>query len=316
MHFADLHAFVSSKMEQVVKLAQRVAPYPSTVLITGETGVGKEVLAAFIHQNSGRANGPFVKVNCGAIPESLLESELFGYEPGAFTGASREGAQGLFEAANNGTILLDEISELPPKAQSKLLRALQEREVRRVGGTWSRIVDVRVIAITNQNLIDLVEKGGFRRDLYYRIKVLEIKIPPLRERPEDIRLLAEHFLSVLGQEYNLHRELSQEALMVLGNYHWPGNVRELRNTIEALIITSDQDMIDAEAVNRFLTNNLAEETSSSGVKYTLKEVVKQAEYRAISEALAACGNTRDAASVLGVDYTTLMRKINKLGIKS
>ncbi len=312
MPFPHNFALPSQQMQQVMALAEKVAPYPSTVLITGETGVGKEVLASYIHQHSERANEPFIKVNCGAIPESLLESELFGYEPGAFTGARREGAQGLFEAADKGTILLDEISELPAKAQSKLLRTLQEREVRRVGGTWSKAVDVRVLAASNQNLWEMVQKGVFRQDLYYRIKVVEIKIPPLRSRREDIDVLLQHFLAVLGAEFNIKKTLSPQAQEVLKNYAWYGNVRELRNAVEALLITTDNEVIGVDDLPIHFKKNLL--TIPAEEVPPLKESVNQAERRAIAHALEVCRSTREAAQALEIDYTTLMRKIHKLGI--
>ncbi|SHE94105.1 sigma-54 interaction domain-containing protein [Desulforamulus putei] len=299
----------SKQMESILRLAKRVAPYPTTVLITGETGVGKEVLASYIHRNSNRANHPFVKINCGAIPESLLESELFGYEPGAFTGARREGALGLFEAANHGTILLDEISELPPKAQSKLLRALQEREIRRVGGTWSKTVDVRVISSTNVNLREMIERGSFRQDLYYRLQVVQIEIPPLRQRIPDIEALLDYYLTRLGEEFQLKKTFSPEAIGILKNYHWPGNVRELRNLVESLLVTVEKDMIEAADLPAYMGYT----PPPAGMR-PLKEIVDQAERKAIREALSSYSTYR-AAEVLGINYTTLMRKINKLGIQ-
>ncbi|GAB6181656.1 hypothetical protein JCM14036_29750 [Desulfotomaculum defluvii] len=300
----------SSEMQSVIRLATRVAPYPTTILITGETGVGKEVLASYIHRTSPRSSQPFITVNCGAIPESLLESELFGYEPGAFTGAKREGAQGLFEAANHGTILLDEISELPPKAQSKLLRALQEREIRRVGGTWSKAVDVRVISSTNVDLWDLVQKGEFRRDLFFRLQIVHINIPPLRRRHEDIEPLLHYYFKKLGEEYSLQRSLSQEALVILKNYHWPGNVRELRNLVESLLITVEGNFIGLEDLPTYLREVQVQEEIRP-----IKDVVDEAERRVILAALTSY-NTHQAADILGINYSTLMRKIHKLGIRT
>ncbi|MTI81820.1 MAG: sigma-54-dependent Fis family transcriptional regulator [Firmicutes bacterium] len=305
----------SDKMKSIVNLAKRVAPYPTTVLISGETGVGKEVLASYIHQNSERASHNFVKVNCGAIPESLLDSELFGYEPGAFTGARREGSQGLFEAANHGTILLDEISELPPKAQSKLLRALQEREVRRVGGTWSKNIDVRVLAATNQNLKELVEKKLFRKDLFYRLQVVQIEIPPLRERPEDIEALIKHFLINLSKEFNLKRYIDLELIERLKSYQWPGNVRELRNLVESLLVTVEKEVIKTEDIPVYLQESLEQTKVSNKETMPLKEVVDNAERQAIVNTLKFCKDTHSAAEVLGINYTTLMRKIKKLQIE-
>ncbi|MBX6396392.1 MAG: sigma 54-interacting transcriptional regulator, partial [Alicyclobacillaceae bacterium] len=225
---------VNPVMREILERAERVAPYPTTVLITGETGVGKEVIAAFLHEKSPRSGGPFVKVNCGAIPDSLMESELFGYERGAFTGAKREGSPGLFEAADRGTLLLDEIGELTLAGQVKLLRALQEREVRRVGGTWSRALDVRVIATTNQDLEQRVKEGRFRSDLFYRLRVVHFHIPPLRERSEEIEPLVHHFSQVFSELYGIRKSWDEGALALLRQYPWPGNVRELRHLVESV----------------------------------------------------------------------------------
>ncbi|AEF94231.1 sigma54 specific transcriptional regulator, Fis family [Desulfotomaculum nigrificans CO-1-SRB] len=301
---------ISPEMKKVLNLAKRVASYPTTVLISGETGVGKEVLASYIHRNSNRANYPFIKVNCGAIPESLLESELFGYEPGAFTGARREGAQGLLEAANHGSILFDEISELAPKAQAKLLRALQEREVRRVGGTWSKTVDVRVISSTNRNLREMVKKGLFREDLFYRLQVVHIEIPPLRKRIADIDGLLDYYVKHFSREFGLNKSLSKEVKEILRGYTWPGNVRELRNLLESLMVTVDKEVIDVTDLPRYTTN----EPLATDIR-PLKEVVDDAERQAIINALKSF-STQHAAEALGINYTTLMRKIQRLGIKT
>ncbi|MEW6726605.1 MAG: sigma 54-interacting transcriptional regulator [Bacillota bacterium] len=303
---------ISSPVTRAIfELALRVAPYPTTVLITGETGTGKEVLASYIHRQSPRAKHPFIKVNCGAIPESLLESELFGYERGAFTGARKEGAIGLFEAAHPGTLLLDEISELPIMAQAKLLRALQEREIRRVGGTWSRNVDVRVIVCTNQNLDELVNQGLFRSDLYYRLNVVHFHIPALRERMDEIELLCEHFCKLVNKAYGLYKRFSPEAIEKLKAYHWPGNIRELRNLVERMFVTSPREVIGpTDLPQRYLCPPAVRRETR-----TLKEIVADAERKAILEALSRSPDRQSAARSLGIDYSTLSRKMNRLGIR-
>jgi len=301
----------SNIMKNILKTARRVAPHSTTVLITGETGVGKEELASYIQQNSSRSTQPFVKVNCGAIPESLMESELFGYEQGAFTGARKEGSVGLFEAANHGTILLDEISELPLKAQSKLLRTLQECEVRRVGGTWSKIIDVRIIAITNQNLQRLTETKKFRKDLFYRLSVVTINVPPLRERREEINPLIDHFLNLFWQKYGIKKSFSVEAIKKLKIYNWPGNIRELKNIVEQLVVTLDEQVIKPEHLPSYIKQNKV----PKGIEFLpLKKVVEDAERRAIKVALSQCGSSREAAVLLDINYATLMRKIKRLNI--
>jgi transcriptional regulator with PAS, ATPase and Fis domain len=295
----------------VFELARRVAPYPTTVLITGETGTGKEVLASYIHQHSPRAGYPFIKVNCGAIPESLLESELFGYEKGAFTGARREGAIGLFEAAHSGTLLLDEISELPLKAQAKLLRALQEREIRRVGGTWSKNIDVRVIACTNKDLKELVSRGLFRKDLYYRLKVVHIHLPPLRERRDEIEAFLEYFCRQLNMSYGMQKKFSPAAVERLKACEWPGNIRQLRNLVEEMFVISPNQIIELEELPE---EYLFLEQKPEYKPKTLREIVAEAEKKAILEALGSCPDRQSAARRLGIDCSTLSRKMRRLGI--
>lgn len=304
---------VSPAMRAAYDLAHAVAPYPTTVLISGETGTGKEVLASYIHHISPRARHPFIRINCGAIPENLLESELFGYEQGAFTGGRREGAMGVFEAAHPGTLLLDEISELPLKAQVKLLRALQEKEIRRVGGTWSRVIDVRVIASTNQDLKELVERGLFRRDLYYRLDVVHIHLPPLRRRTEDIAPLLEHFCHQLNQAYGLQKRFSPQAVELLQKAPWPGNVRQLRNLVEKMLITCPGQLIEAaDLPTEFQTGN--DHPADDNRPNTLQEIVLRAEKQAILQALQQYPDRRQAARALGIDPSTLSRKMRRLGI--
>ncbi len=237
------------KTEKLCELAENVARTPTTVLLSGETGVGKEVFARFIHRKSGRSDGPMVAINCAALSESLLESELFGHEKGAFSGAVRQHT-GVFEQADGGTLLLDEISEMPLKLQTKLLRVIQEREVVRVGGTESIDVDIRLVATTNRDLKEYVEEGHFRRDLYYRINVFPLEVPPLRERPKDIEPLAEYYVRRLAGLFESSvKGLTGDALRKLEAYPFPGNIRELINIIErALILANDADFIDAEHI--------------------------------------------------------------------
>lgn len=245
----------SSGMRRVLDLTARVARTDSTVLITGESGVGKEVVAKLLHRLSARREAPLIFVNCGALPETLVESELFGYARGAFTGAREEGKPGLFEVADRGTLVLDEVSELPAGAQAKLLRVIQEREITRVGGLKPRQLDVRVVALSNRDLGQMVQEGTFREDLYYRLNVVPIAVPPLRERREDILPLLRRFLDRCGQRYGLRRRFSLEAFRRLERHPWPGNVRELEHVVERAVVLGEGEVIDEAAVETFLNLN-------------------------------------------------------------
>jgi two-component system, NtrC family, response regulator AtoC len=300
----------SKKMEFVFSQAKRVAAFPSTVLIEGETGAGKEVVAAYIHEQSPRAKMPFIKINCGAIPETLLESELFGYEKGAFTGAKREGNPGLFELADKGTLLLDEVSELPATMQVKLLRVLQEREVRRVGGSWSKSVDVRILASSNRDLKREVGAGRFRQDLFFRLKVAHLTIPPLRERTEDISHLLTYYLEKVCREFSISRRFSSEVWEKLLAYAYPGNVRELRNIVEGLCISAESEEIAGEHAAYYL------EEVSAAQPTTLQEHLDETEERVIRRAISKNKTIRDTALLLGISHTTLLRKLQKYGISS
>ena len=242
----------SLAMQDVQRQMERVAPTRATVLLLGESGVGKTLIARIIHQLSDRKTFPFVKVNCASIPENLLESELFGYEKGAFTGATSS-KPGRFEEAHQGTIFLDEIGELPLGLQSKLLRVLQDREFERLGSNQTRVVDVRVLAATNRALASLADQGDFRQDLYYRLSVFPMDVPPLRERSEDIPRLINHFLTKMAQEYGRTLTLSSQALAVLTSHHWPGNVREMENLLERLVIMADTDRVDLDTLRSHLS---------------------------------------------------------------
>ncbi|TEB10553.1 sigma-54 interaction domain-containing protein [Pelotomaculum propionicicum] len=245
----------SPKTRRVLEMATRVAKVDSTVLITGESGVGKEVIANTIHCLSQRSDGPMIKINCGAIPENLLESELFGYEPGAFTGASKQGKPGMFELAERGTLFLDEVGELSLNLQVKLLRVLQHHEVSRVGGLKPIPVDARIIAATNKDLMEMVKLERFRDDLYYRLNVVSIDVPPLRERKEDIPLLSVYFLDKINKKYNFNKYFSSEVIDRFLEYSWPGNIRELENVIERMVVMTDDKEITTQHLPLTIRNN-------------------------------------------------------------
>ena len=294
---------------QAVFMAKKVAPLDATVMLQGESGVGKEVFAKYIFQKSHRKEGNFIKVNCGAIPENLIESELFGYEKGAFTGADKGGKIGLFELADKGTLFLDEIGELPLPMQVKLLRVLQEQEITRVGGTKTIKVDVRVISATNRDLEAMMKDGTFREDLYYRLMVFPIRIPPLRERKGDIVPLAEFFLAELNKKYNFHKKFSESSLIAMREYEWPGNIRELKNIVERAIIISAEDEIEAGALPIGNGSPRREEKGvvlkpTSHLAHTLREI----EHQYMEQAYEEFGNVRDAAKSLGMDASTFVRK--------
>lgn len=318
----------SPKMQKVIQRILRVAEVDSTVLIEGESGVGKEEVAKLIHLNSKRSTKQMVTINCSAIPETLLESELFGYEAGAFTGAMKGGKAGLFESANGGTIFLDEIGEMPLSLQAKLLRVLQESEVQRIGSTKPIPIDVRIIAATNRNLAGMVRQGTFREDLYYRLHIIPIEIPPLRERREDIIPLAYHFLTSIEQKYNIHRSLDRAALKVLEAYDWPGNVRQLKNIIERVSLLTNQPEIGASVIREELQESLkisSEKQTETSVelhdnidfsKYngSLKEQVAAFEKEVIKKALSEHESIRKAAVALGCNQSTLVRKIQRYNL--
>ena len=300
----------SKAFTQVVELARRAATFDgATVLILGESGTGKEVISELIVNTSPRKDKPYLQINCGAIPENLIESELFGYEKGAFTGADAKGRKGLFEAANGGTVFLNEIGDLPLHMQVKLLRVLQQRRIVRVGGTETVNLDVRIIAATNKDLKQMVNEGRFREDLYYRLNVVPIEIPPLRDRKEDILPLVNHFLTVANRKYHTNKSIYSDTIDVLESYSWPGNVRELENLMENLVITTPGDIIRRENLSerlKFSTENRGFTEDTEVI--TLKETVERAEYMAIQKAIRQCGSIRKAAVALGVDPSTIVRK--------
>lgn len=305
----------SKKMKDIMNLVMRVAHVDSTVLIQGESGVGKELIAESIQKNSSRARRPFVKINCAAIPENLLESELFGYEGGAFTGALKEGKHGLFEIANNGTLFLDEIGEIPLGLQVKLLRVLQEKVIDRIGGVKPIPVNVRIIAATNRILEDMVNEGTFRKDLYYRLNVVPIYVPPLRERTDDIPVLAYHFLQRYNEKYNLDRVYDTEVVELMTNYSWPGNVRELQNMIERLVVMSPNRVLRSEDLRACL--NLHETQTGGPVEIKpLKQAVEELEKQMLKEAFKKYGTTRKVGKMLGINQSTVVRKAAYYGINS
>lgn len=294
------------------RLITVVASSDASVLISGESGVGKEMVAKEIYSESQRKDKPFITVNCAAIPENLLESELFGHEKGAFTGAISTKI-GLFEMANGGTIMLDEIGEFPLHLQPKLLRVLQEREFRRVGGTKKIPIDVRVIAATNRDLMAMTKNGSFRMDLYYRLNVFPIQIPALRQRKEDIPLLASAFLNQFNKKYQKSKFFTTQAVFTLEQYSWPGNVRELENAVERLVVIGEKDAITVDQVCAAMGNDTAESVNLPG-NVSLKESVAILERRLISEALSTYKTTYKAAEALGTTQSTIVRKAKALGI--
>lgn len=304
----------SRQIQQVVKAIHQVAPLDVTVLITGETGVGKEVVANEIYSHSSRKNGSFIKINCAAIPANLLEAELFGYNKGAFTGASSSGRVGMFELSDKGTLLLDEIGEMSLELQAKLLRVIQHKEVTRIGANKPVKLDVRILASTNRDLRSLVKQGLFREDLYYRLNVFPIKIPPLRERVEDIKVVVGYFLRQYSQKYGKQIVISNEGLILFELYEWPGNIRELQNILERLVIISEDGcIISKEQVGLLLNIN----PELSGIKSEglgLKTIVENIERITIRRVLALYGSTRKAANVLQIDQSTLVKKAKRLGI--
>jgi PAS domain S-box-containing protein/TyrR family helix-turn-helix protein len=307
----------SPEMQRVVELAVRVSQVDSTVIITGESGVGKEVIAKKIHLLSKRKNNSLIKINCGAIPENLLESELFGYEGGAFTGAKRDGKPGMFELASGGTLFLDEIGDLPLNLQVKLLRVLQEKEIVRVGGVKPIKVDTRIIAATNKDLTSMVRKGTFREDLFYRLNVVNIQIPPLRNRPEDLPQLISTILQNLNNKYGKNKKLTQPVVEKLLNYDWPGNIRELENTLERLVVLVNENNIQTKHLPEFLQDDSEINTnivSLNGI-IPLKKAVEEVEHQLLKRALREYGTTRKVAKILGVNQSTIVRKMQQYSIE-
>jgi PAS domain S-box-containing protein len=314
--------YQSALMEKIVILAHKFSKVNTSILILGESGVGKDVLANYIHSIDTRTNkGPFVKINCGAIPEHLLESELFGYEGGAFSGANRSGKAGLFEVANGGTIFLDEIGEMPLSLQVKLLGVLQDLKIQRVGGTKEIPIEVRVIAATNADLEKMMKEKQFRQDLYFRLNVLSISIPPLRVRPDDIIVLIEHFLKVFNEKHQINKSFSPNTIQLFLSYDWPGNIRELKNLVERLMIISDGNLVNETFIPANLHNkvsnsddNLIEDSIDETQDLQLKSLMDEYEKKVLSFFLSKYKPMKRCADVLGIDLTTLARKKKRLGL--
>lgn len=303
----------SAEMRRIMELVLRIGQVDSTILVTGESGVGKEVVAKLLHRVSKRKEGPFVVINCGAIPENLLESELFGYEKGSFTGANKEGKLGLLELANKGTLFLDEIGELPLTLQVKLLRVIQEQKFFRLGGTTLVEVDVRFITATNRDLKKMVTQKIFREDLFYRLNVVPIQIPPLRERRSDILPLTRLFLDKYNTKYQLHKKLLPEVLRWLESYSWPGNVRELENVVERLLVSSQTDNISLGEVHAESGDRHVYEGDEPIFRniMDLQQAKAMLEKELLIKALNSGGTSRKAAQLLGIDHSTVVRKAKK-----
>ncbi|MDN5311647.1 MAG: hypothetical protein PWQ68_620 [Thermoanaerobacteraceae bacterium] len=304
--------YESNKMKEIVEIAKTIAQGDSTVLLRGESGTGKELFARAIHMASPRKDRPFVAVNCAAIPDTLLESELFGYADGTFTGARKGGRQGLFEFAHHGTIFLDEIGEIPPYVQAKLLRVLQEGSVRRLGEMEETRVDVRIIAATNRPLEEMIVRGDFRQDLFYRLNVIPIYLPPLREHKKDITVLVDYFINKFNQRFGKKVQgISPEALDYLMRYDWPGNIRELENVMERAMNLARDFIIKPQDIIINAPDFLA---SSSEKYFHLKDAVRETEKETLIRALSQGGSARKAAKILGVSHTTVIKKIKKYGL--
>jgi len=305
--------FRSEGMEIIIQVALRVAPVDTTVLLLGESGVGKGMIAKLIHKHSERSTGPFIRVDCAGIPDSLIESELFGYENGAFTGAKTEGKPGLFELANKGTLFLDEIGEIPLSSQSKLLRFLEDHEIIRIGGTEPKEIDVRVITATNKKIDEMVSSKLFREDLYYRLNVVPIHIPPLRERRDDILSLIFHFLNKFNHAYQKKKVLSPEVIETLSKHDFPGNIRELSNMIERLVVVTEKDRIESpdlpNSVTGFISRTIPHPFLSENIP--LKDALKKFESIIIEKTIQKYGSQHEAAKILKVDQATISRKMKK-----
>ncbi|MBR0599554.1 sigma-54 interaction domain-containing protein [Sinanaerobacter chloroacetimidivorans] len=293
----------SPNMEKIKDLAVMVAKVDSTVLISGESGVGKGVLSKYIHRLSSRKEGPFIKIDCSAIPESLFESEVFGYEKGAFTGAEKSGKVGLLELANGGTVFLDEIGDMPLHLQPKLLRAIQDREIVRVGGKQAVSIDVRFISATNGDLKQMVKDKTFRPDLYYRLNVVPIFIPPLRERREDMIPLIQDITEKINSRYNLDKKISKQVIEMMLQYDWPGNVRELENIIERMMVTEEDEF--------GVLQNLIGKKEQAGSAESYRQKLEEYDKKLLLDCIKEKGSVLRAAEVLGMDPTTMRRKLHK-----
>jgi len=306
----------SPETRRVLEMAAQVAKVDSTVLIIGESGAGKEVIANAIHRLSQRNEGPLIKINCGAIPENLLESELFGYDSGAFTGARKQGKPGMFELAEKGTLFLDEVGDISLNLQVKLLRALQDHSIMRVGGLKPVPVDARIVAATNRNLREMVASGAFREDLYYRLNVVSIEIPPLRERKEDIPLLVQYFLERINKRYQFNKRFSPAVVDQFLSYSWPGNIRELENVIERMLVMTEDEELHVRHLPAYIRNQALPLEGGMVVpaNLPLHKAIEQVEKQLIEQALKKYGSTRKAAAALKLNQSTVVRKIKRYNI--
>ncbi|MGI6406154.1 MAG: sigma-54 interaction domain-containing protein [Syntrophaceticus sp.] len=313
----------NKKMKELINYAEQVAVVDSNILIMGESGTGKGLLAKHIHNNSLRKDGPFITISCAAIPEELLESELFGYSHGAFTGANKTGKKGLIEVANKGTLFLDEIGELSPRLQAKLLHFIQDLKYIPVGGTKVKTADVRVLSATNRNLLEMTKTGEFREDLYYRLNVIEINIPPLRERPEDIKALVPYFVGKFSNKYHISREISGECMDIFYHYNWPGNVRELENYIERLVVSVREYEIKPHHLKRLHNKSITDPTSMSASmddlfnsnklpsKFSFDSIIQRVEEELVNKAVEKHGSSRKVAKAMGISHSKAARLIRK-----
>ncbi len=308
----------SQPMREMIRTVEKVAKVDSTVLLIGESGVGKGIIARYIHDCSPRREEPFITVNCGAIPENLLESELFGYSRGAFTGARKEGKAGKMEVADQGTLFLDEITELPLNLQVKLLHVIQEGIISRVGDNREIHLNIRFLAATNRDIEKMAAEGKFREDLYFRLNVIPVEIPPLRTRQDDIEPLAEHFLKYFTGKYHKNKVFDPEVFSYLRRYNWPGNVRELENLVERLVIVTDGEPIRAFHLPENIRGRYPVFKTRFGSDFTVQTLgnaVKAVEKELLTKALLRCTSTYDMARLLGVNQSTVVRKLQKYGLK-
>lgn len=322
---SDYHGILyrSPSIEQIVKTIYRVSKTDASVLLLGPSGVGKSTFARMLHAQSNRKNEPFIEVNCSTIPETLFESEMFGYDPGSFTGASKHGKQGLIEQAEQGTLFLDEIGELPLTMQSKLLRVLQEKKVMRIGGKKERQVNFRLITATNKNIEEMVEKGEFRLDLFYRINIIPLQIPPLKERKEDLPILINHYVQNINEKYQVAKKFHASTYDVLTQYNWPGNVRELENILERVILTADEETIFPEHLPANLRGSslplkdwaLSEaENVETGEHHDWKTAIEKTETHLLRRAVEYCKTTYEMAEYLGISQPSVVRKLKQYAI--